>query len=55
MTNPTPLPKPKEPTDNECCGNNCNPCVWDNYYEKLKQWRLTQIKISIPESTDKSK
>ncbi|WP_199609507.1 oxidoreductase-like domain-containing protein [Flocculibacter collagenilyticus] len=33
--------KPKRPESNECCGSgSCCPCVWDDYREKLKAWRL---------------
>lgn len=54
MANAKSTPKPIPPKDNECCQSGCNPCVWDNYYEKLKQWRFTQVKVSlIDTNTDK--
>ena len=31
--------EPKEPTDDDCCGNGCNPCVWDVYYERQGEWK----------------
>ncbi|TMP49201.1 MULTISPECIES: oxidoreductase-like domain-containing protein [unclassified Pseudoalteromonas] len=35
-------PKPKKPASDECCGGgSCCPCVWDEYREKLQQWRLS--------------
>ena len=37
--------KPTPPADNECCNSACDPCVWDNYYLKLKNWRIEQAKI----------
>lgn len=37
--------KPQPPADGECCDSACNPCVWDNYYAALKQWRLEQVKL----------
>lgn len=44
-------PKPKQPTENQCCGNGCTPCVWDNYYAKLKKWRFEQAKIQGQQET----
>ncbi|MDQ9091688.1 MULTISPECIES: oxidoreductase-like domain-containing protein [Pseudoalteromonas] len=33
--------KPIRPASDECCGGgSCCPCVWDEYKEKLKVWRL---------------
>ncbi|MBU2870719.1 oxidoreductase-like domain-containing protein [Colwellia sp. E2M01] len=37
--------KPVAPTEDECCNNACDPCVWDNYYAKLKTWRKEQNRI----------
>ena len=40
------IKKPSPPSDDECCeSGSCTPCVWDNYYEKLKGWRLEQVRI----------
>jgi len=33
-------PTPPEP--NDCCGNGCELCVWDLYYEELRQWQAQQ-------------
>jgi hypothetical protein len=42
----SPLKKPIEPADDDCCGGGaCHPCVWDNYYSKLQQWRIQQAKL----------
>ncbi len=32
------LEKPTEPEEYECCGKGCNPCVWDKYDTKLKEF-----------------
>ncbi|MET4001146.1 hypothetical protein ABIE60_003169 [Marinobacterium sp. MBR-109] len=34
--------KPTPPADGECCENGCEPCVWDTYYEALRQWQEEQ-------------
>ncbi len=40
------LKKPTPPADDDCCGGGaCNPCVWDNYYAQLQQWRIEQTKL----------
>lgn len=31
--------KPTPPGDNECCESGCDPCVWDLYYEDLRDWQ----------------
>ena len=30
--------KPVEPSDDDCCGTGCVPCVFDTYEEKLKKY-----------------
>jgi hypothetical protein len=33
------LPKPPEkPDDDSCCGNGCDPCVFDIYERALARW-----------------
>ncbi|MDR9433170.1 MAG: oxidoreductase-like domain-containing protein [Spiribacter sp.] len=32
-------PPPREPDWDECCGNGCNPCVFDLYEQRLERWR----------------
>jgi len=34
--------KPTSPEDWECCESNCTPCVWDTYYEELREWNVAQ-------------
>ncbi|TYK64214.1 oxidoreductase-like domain-containing protein [Colwellia echini] len=50
--------KPTPPADNECCDSACDPCVWDNYYRKLKIWRMEQVIIKeqqqLKSTTDKN-
>lgn len=36
------LEKPTPPEDWECCGSECSPCVWDTYYEELREWNTEQ-------------
>ena len=40
---------PTAPADDECCGNGCDPCIFDlygfeqeRYYKELKAWRERQ-------------
>ncbi|WDE11021.1 oxidoreductase-like domain-containing protein [Thalassomonas haliotis] len=41
------LEKPIPPADDDCCGGGaCAPCVWDNYYAQLQQWRIAQAKAN---------
>ncbi|MFV0284032.1 MAG: oxidoreductase-like domain-containing protein [Castellaniella sp.] len=35
-------PRPEEPVEpdlNECCGNGCEPCVFDTYAEERRVWQ----------------
>ncbi|TBR44220.1 hypothetical protein CBF23_002525 [Marinomonas agarivorans] len=34
--------KPTPPEEWECCESNCSPCVWDSYYEELREWNVAQ-------------
>ena len=34
--------KPTPPEDWECCESSCSPCVWDTYYEELREWNAAQ-------------
>lgn len=35
-----PQPRPPEPLpDDACCGNGCDPCVFDFYYAEVEQYR----------------
>jgi hypothetical protein len=35
----TPVPeKPREPSAEECCGNDCRNCVWTEYWAKLQEY-----------------
>ena len=38
MVSLTASPKPKEPTESECCMSGCARCVWDIYFEELEQF-----------------
>lgn len=34
--------KPTPPEDWECCESECSPCVWDTYYQALREWNVQQ-------------
>lgn len=34
--------RPERPEDWECCESECSPCVWDTYYEELREWNAQQ-------------
>lgn len=44
----TEAPIPPEP--HECCGNGCEPCVWDIYREALRKWQEAQQTSSESET-----
>ena len=31
--------EPQEPDQDDCCGEGCNPCVFDTYYDKLEKYK----------------
>jgi hypothetical protein len=35
-----PPPEPARPEDYECCGNGCEPCVFDLHAQAVDHWRL---------------
>lgn len=40
--NPNDDPRPPEPIEpdlNDCCGNGCEPCVFDTYIEEKRAWQ----------------
>ena len=42
--------KPLPPADGECCESACEPCVWDTYYEELREWKEEQKKKESDEN-----
>lgn len=50
---PRPLP-PTEPAACDCCGNGCEPCVYDSYAEEREHYRaaLAAWRVRHPEVTD---
>jgi len=34
--------KPQPPGEYDCCESGCDPCVWDTYYEDLKEWQTAE-------------
>lgn len=39
------LEKPTPPEDYECCESECSPCVWDLYYDDMREWQAEQTAI----------
>ena len=33
------MDEPIEPDPDDCCGNGCQVCVWDLYYEQLEKYQ----------------
>jgi transposase len=33
------LEEPEKPLPDDCCGNGCDRCVWDVYYEQLEEYK----------------
>ena len=49
--NEAPIP----PAPNECCGNGCEPCVWDIYREELRKWQKTNKTATDQETSNDNK
>jgi|GEM_PF-973393 len=55
-------PKPTPPGEYECCESGCSTCVWDSYYDDMREWNEVQQKAKeaaeltapneIPEPTE---
>lgn len=41
--------KPLEPSDEDCCGTGCVPCVFDTYEDKMKKYKVWLAKQNIAE------
>ena len=37
--------KPTPPEDYECCESECSPCVWDIYYDEMREWQAEQTAL----------
>lgn len=37
--------KPTPPEDYECCESACSPCVWDTYYDEMREWQAEQTAL----------
>ncbi|MBE0365823.1 hypothetical protein PULV_b0495 [Pseudoalteromonas ulvae UL12] len=38
---------PQKPRPGDCCGGgSCCPCVWDEYKQALKEWKIKELKDS---------
>lgn len=35
-------PKPIAPENNQCCGSECQDCVWIQYWEDMNEWEAQQ-------------
>jgi hypothetical protein len=48
------LAKPTPPEDWECCESECSPCVWDTYYEDLREWQAQQKQQASSTDSDQN-
>lgn len=42
--------RPKTPTEDDCCGNGCSPCIFDIHKKLLEEWnnkKLNQSSLSL--------
>ncbi|CAI9731576.1 NADH-cytochrome b5 reductase-like [Octopus vulgaris] len=39
--------KPQKPSESECCGSGCKPCVFDIYEQRLKAWEKEQQRYRL--------
>jgi len=46
-------PAPAKPEEWECCESSCTPCVWDTYYDDMREWKAAQ-KAAAQEAMSKS-
>ncbi|SFF80385.1 oxidoreductase-like domain-containing protein [Neptunomonas qingdaonensis] len=46
------LEKPTPPGDCECCEAGCEPCVWDIYYEDMREWKAAQEKLKAAQEVE---
>ena len=44
---------PTKPEEWECCESSCTPCVWDSYYEDMREWKAAQ-KAAAQDALSKS-
>ncbi len=43
------IPPPlRKPTEYECCGRGCRPCIFDYYRKALQQWEEKYLKDGNP-------
>ncbi|MBM6550489.1 oxidoreductase-like domain-containing protein [Marinomonas ostreistagni] len=47
--------RPEPPEDWECCESECSPCVWDTYYEELREWNAQQKALKEAQQANASK
>ena len=45
------LEKPTPPGEYECCESGCEPCVWDIYYEDMREWKEAQEKLKAAQES----
>ena len=46
-------PRPQEPLPGECCGRNCENCVYVYYERALKRWEA-KVKLIMNKSASKN-
>lgn len=37
----------KKPSESDCCGSGCTPCVFDVYEQQLQKWKLDRYKCNL--------
>lgn len=42
--------RPRTPTEEECCGNGCDSCIFDIHKQKLKEWNEKKFNKSSSSS-----
>ena len=41
--------RPKTPSEEDCCGNSCNPCIFDVHKKLLDEWGKKKLnKLKVP-------
>ena len=48
----TPMEKPEQPGEYDCCESACDPCVWDAYYEQMAEWNRQQQELKAAADND---
>lgn len=47
--------RPQPPGANECCEGGCSTCVWDRYYDEMRDWQAEQAALKAKETETEGK